>query len=695
MKKKSNLTRNLLIIAVVVAIFMCIFWLASVNNNATELSQTEFIQKVEAGEIKSVIAQDNKLTILKVGSSISDKNFKNGKYDYYVTYSSSEDLSALKLVVTNYNAVDADNNGVPDNVSVDFVSKPDSTPLINIIIPILLVLVAVGSVILILRGISKSNNNAMGFGKSKATPVAISKVKFSDVAGAEEEKKELQEIVEFLKNPKKFTEIGAKIPKGVLLVGNPGTGKTLFAKAVAGEGGVPFFSITGSDFVEMFVGVGASRVRDLFDKAKKNKPSIVFIDEIDAVGRQRGTGLGSQNDEREQTLNQLLTEMDGFENNEGVIVMAATNRADVLDPALTRPGRFDRQIYIHMPDVKGREEILRVHAKNKPIDSDVDFTALARLTAGFSGADLANLLNEAAILTARESRLTVRMVDITESISKVMMGPQKKSRVVTERDNKITAYHESGHAIIGKLLPELKDEIEEVSIISRGFAAGYTMSRPDTDDNHVTYKTLNAEIQMIMGGRIAEELIIKDISTGASNDIMRATELARKMVTEWGMSSNLGFYNFGAHGEVFIGRNYQSQNNYSDEYAAKIDEEVRKILAENYEKAKKILEANLDKLETMASLLIEKLTIYRDEINMVLGGETKENIVASMNKKDEEGKAKDAEAKKIADEAEKKKQEELKLKQEETRKQMQTLEQSGFITPEQLDELIKKQNNKK
>ncbi len=472
--------------------------------------------------------------------------------------------------------------------------------------------------------------SAMNFAKTNARLNQNLKVRFTDVAGAEEEKEELAEVVDFLKNPKKFSELGARIPKGVLLVGPPGTGKTLFAKAVAGEAGVPFFSISGSDFVEMFVGVGASRVRDLFDVAKKSMPCIVFIDEIDAVGRQRGTGMGGGHDEREQTLNQLLVQMDGFETNDGIIVMAATNRADILDPALLRPGRFDRQIYVNTPDVRGREAILKVHARNKPLAPDINFKTVARMTAGFSGADLENLLNEAAILAARANRKFINNKDLYEGINKVIMGPQKKSRLVTETDKRITAYHESGHAVLAKLLSHC-DPVHEVSIIPRGQAAGYTMTRPDTDDNHLTKAKLLDDIVMTLGGRVAEELIIKDISAGASGDIQAVTKRARLMVTEWGMSEKVGPISYGSDKEVFIGRDMASHVNYSEETAAIIDEEIRKIVDDGLQKARKLLSENKKLLDNMARLLVERETIFAEEVDMLMEGKSVEEIMAFMD----------------------------------------------------------------
>jgi len=482
---------------------------------------------------------------------------------------------------------------------------------------------------------SQGGGKAMNFGKTKARVNHNVRVRFADVAGAEEEKEELAEVVEFLKSPKKFSDIGARIPKGILLVGPPGTGKTLFAKAVAGEANVPFYSISGSDFVEMFVGVGASRVRDLFDVAKKSQPCIIFIDEIDAVGRQRGTGLGGGHDEREQTLNQLLVQMDGFETNEGIIVMAATNRADILDPALLRPGRFDRQVYVNLPDVKGREAILRVHARNKPLAADVNFKVVARMTSGFSGADLENLLNEAAILAARAGKHIIGNAELYEGINKVIVGPQKKSAVVTETDKRITAYHEAGHAILAKVLPNC-DPVHEVSIIPRGMAAGYTMTRPDNDDNHMTKARLLDTICMTLGGRVAEEIVIKDVATGASNDLQRISKIARSMVTEWGMSDRIGPVTYGSDREVFLGRDMAEHAGYSEQTAHMIDEEIQNIIHEAHERATKLLKENRKVLDNMARLLIERETIYTDEVNMLMRGDDVKTILAYLEEKDKQ-----------------------------------------------------------
>ena len=509
-------------------------------------------------------------------------------------------------------------------------TDPNAGSIWSSILPILgYVLVAVVFIIIIMQT-QGGTKGAMSFAKTNARVNQNLKVRFSDVAGAEEEKAELAEVVDFLKNPKKFSELGARIPRGVLLVGPPGTGKTLFAKAVAGEAGVPFFSISGSDFVEMFVGVGASRVRDLFDSAKKNMPCIVFIDEIDAVGRQRGTGMGGGHDEREQTLNQLLVQMDGFATNDGIIVMAATNRADILDPALLRPGRFDRQIYVNVPDVRGREAILKVHARNKPLAKDINFKTVARMTSGFSGADLENLLNEAAILAARADRKFITNLDLYEGINKVLIGPQKKSRLVTETDKRITAYHEAGHAILAKLLPNC-DPVHEVSIIPRGQAAGYTMTRPDSDDNHLTKAKLLDDIVMTLGGRVAEELIIKDISAGASGDIQAVSKRARLMVTEWGMSEKVGPISYGSEREIFIGRDMASHVSYSDSTAAVIDEEVKAIVEGGLKKARKLLSENKKLLDNMARLLVERETIFSEEVEMLMEGKSVEEIMLFMD----------------------------------------------------------------
>ncbi|WP_046159943.1 ATP-dependent zinc metalloprotease FtsH [Caldanaerobacter subterraneus] len=471
-------------------------------------------------------------------------------------------------------------------------------------------------------------SRVMSFGKSRARMVTDKdkRVTFNDVAGADEEKEELQEIVEFLKYPKKFIELGARIPKGVLLVGPPGTGKTLLARAVAGEAGVPFFSISGSDFVEMFVGVGAARVRDLFEQAKKNAPCIVFIDEIDAVGRQRGAGLGGGHDEREQTLNQLLVEMDGFSVNEGIIVIAATNRPDILDPALLRPGRFDRHIVVNIPDIKGREEILKVHARNKPLAPDVSLQVIARRTPGFTGADLENVMNEAALLAARKGLKQITMAELEEAITRVVAGPEKRSRIMSEKDKKLVAYHEAGHAVVAKLLPTTPP-VHEVTIIPRGRAGGYTMLLPEEDKYYMSKSEMMDEIVHLLGGRAAEKLVLNDISTGAQNDIERATNIARKMVTEYGMSDRLGPMTFGTKSEeVFLGRDLGRTRNYSEEVAAEIDREIRRIIEEAYKRAESLLQENIDKLHRVAKALMEKEKLNGEEFEKVFNGEEIEGV---------------------------------------------------------------------
>ena len=624
------------IFILLIVILLCVLIFSNNGSPGIALQSSQVIDMVrgeyqnadgKTEQVVEIVFNEGNQTgyILVEGSNLKDVFPNSADYHFYYNNNLYETITGMI---------------VDGNINITYDTIPAGVNVWDIIFPILYIAFGLFLVFMIFRMISGSNKGAMSFGKSRARAYTTSKIRFDDVAGTEEEKEELKEIVEFLKNPKKFTALGARIPKGVLLVGRPGTGKTLLAKAVAGEANVPFISISGSDFVEMFVGVGASRVRDLFDQAKKNKPCIVFIDEIDAVGRQRGAGLGGGNDEREQTLNQLLVEMDGFESNEGIIVLAATNRSDVLDPALMRPGRFDRQIYVNVPDVKGREGILRVHAKNKPIDESVDFKTLARITVGFTGADIENMLNEAAILAARENRPKIIMSDITEGINKVTMGPQKKSRLITEKDRKITAYHESGHALLAKLLPNC-DEVQEVSIIPRGHAGGYTMTRPENDNSYYSYNFLMDDIAMSMGGRIAEELIFKDITSGASADINQATKIAHAMVYDYGMSKRLGFISLGSDQQVFIGRDYQQKRDFSEKLASEADDEIREILDYNYKRAKKLLQDNLPLLENMAKLLLERETINKDEIDMLMVGKGAEEIAKIMEEREAEQRKKE------------------------------------------------------
>ena len=514
------------------------------------------------------------------------------------------------------------------------LTNPNSSSILDYIFPILSIGISLFLVFIIFRQMSGGRDQTMGIGKSKAHVQNNLKVRFSDVAGAEEEKEELKEVVDFLKSPKKFSDLGAKIPSGVLLVGPPGTGKTLFAKAVAGEAGVPFFSVSGSDFVEMYVGVGASRVRDLFEVAKKNQPCIIFIDEIDAVGRRRGAGLGGGHDEREQTLNQILVAMDGFEENQGIIVMAATNRDDILDPALLRPGRFDRKINVNLPDVKGREQILKVHARNKPMAPDVNFKTVARITSGFSGAELANLLNEAAILAARAGKKLIGNLELYEGINKVLMGPAKKSHVVTEADKRLTAYHEAGHAVLACLCKHC-DPVHEVTIIPRGKAGGYTMTRPDSDDERFTFNYLTDRICMALGGRVAEELVLHDVSGGAYGDIQQVTAIARQMVTQLGMSDKLGLVAYDNDQPVFMGMEYgHSGRTCSPETAAIIDQEVRRIITEAHERARKLLQENRSVLDNMARVLVERETIYNEEVMMLVKGASYKEVLEYMDQND-------------------------------------------------------------
>ncbi len=609
-------TRRTLIIVGVILLVVIAFVIAYELTRPTEIPYSGTTDSLKSW-VENVDANGTPQRVIKsmyIEGSYTVKIQKEGDngYAYYVNIRGTKFLSDLEKW---------EEEGWLNNVVVRYDDPSSGSLLSSVLVPLILYAALFGIFMVVLRKSAGAQGQALNFGKTKANQVRDIKVRFNDVAGAEEEKQELQEIVDFLKHPKKYTDIGARIPRGVLLVGPPGTGKTLFAKAVAGEANVPFFSISGSDFVEMFVGVGASRVRDLFDQAQKNMPCIIFIDEIDAVGRQRGAGLGGGNDEREQTLNQLLVQMDGFEASSSIIVMAATNRADILDPALMRPGRFDRQIYVNVPDVKGREEIFKVHSRNKPLASDINFKSLARLTPGFTGADIENILNESAILAARANRKVITMKDISEAVNKVMAGPAKKSRLITESDKRITAYHESGHAIVAKRMKHC-DDVHEVSIIPRGMAAGYTITLPENDDNHMTKGKLLDDIAMMLGGRAAEEIVIKDISTGASNDIQRATQLARRMVTEWGMSESIGNMYLGTSEEVFLGRDYQAHLNYSEEVAAKIDEEVKTIIDTQYQVALNILKENRSIMDAMVKALYEKETIYEDEINALFGQES-------------------------------------------------------------------------
>ena len=634
MTKNQKILRIVLIVVAIVVIALLLWMIfdkggpEEIDYQTDENGRQGLVGMIVNGEVQAVYVNGYTAYVLTVDQQMNTQDFlknptSSAKYFCYMPYS-----YALNNTVFTDDA--GNETALSSMITLRYANAQSNSTITSLIVPIAGVIVIGIIIFFIFRQSAGANKQAMNFGKLKARVNMNVKVRFDDVAGADEEKEELQEIVEFLKSPAKFTALGARVPKGVLLVGPPGTGKTLFAKAVAGEAGVPFFSISGSDFVEMFVGTGAARVRDLFDQAKRNMPCIVFIDEIDAVGRQRGAGLGGGHDEREQTLNQLLVQMDGFEKNEGIIIMAATNRADILDPALLRPGRFDRQIYVSLPDVKGREAIFKVHSRNKPLAPDVSFKILARMTSGFSGADIENLLNEAAILAARAGRKVIVMVDLLEGINKVIAGPQKKSRVVTETDKRITAYHESGHAIVAKLLPGC-DEVQEVSIIPRGMAAGYTLTRPETDDSHVTRSKLHDTIAMMLGGRAAEEIVIHDISTGASNDIQRATQIARSMVTEWGMSEAIGNIYLGGDKEVFLGKDFGATHTYSEELGGVIDVEIRKIIDGAYERALKILRENRSILDNMVKVLYAKQTIYTDEVNMLFDGKSAEEVIADID----------------------------------------------------------------
>lgn len=564
------------------------------NSKPADISYTSFMQHVQQDEIKQVTIVDN---------VISGK-LKDGKEFSTVAPNDSKLVEKLEA----------------KKVDIKAELPPQPPWWMSILSSILPMLIIVGLWFMLMNQGGAGGGKVMNFGKSRARRYDEEKLKitFKDVAGAEEAKQELEEVVEFLKHPQKYNDLGAKIPKGVLLYGPPGTGKTLLAKAVAGEAGVPFFSISGSDFVEMFVGVGASRVRDLFDQAKKSAPCIVFIDEIDAVGRQRGAGLGGGHDEREQTLNQLLVEMDGFSANEGIIMIAATNRPDILDPALLRPGRFDRQIVVDRPDIKGRTEILKVHVKGKPMGPDVNLDVIAQRTPGFTGADLSNLVNEAALLTARKDKKAINMPEMEEAAERVIMGPERKSRVISDKEKRLTAYHEGGHTIVGMLL-EHTDPVHKVTIIPRGRAGGYTLSLPKEDKYYATRSEMLDELKVLLGGRVAEALVLKEISSGASNDLQRATQLARQMICEYGMSENIGPVTFGhRQDQVFLGRDIARDKDYSEEVAAEIDKEVRSFMEDAYAATEKLLSDNIDKLHVIAKALMEKETLEEEEINQLV-----------------------------------------------------------------------------
>ena len=591
-----NVGFYLLLILVVIS---CIDYFSMQKTTRQEVGYTQFLQEVNAGNVEKVTIVQNTLRVTGT----------DGKEYTTVTPDAPNSDPGLydKLAAKNIN-VTAENPPEP----------PWWSQMLSSILPILLLC---GVWFYMMQQTQGGGGRVMNFGKSRARMSGGDKVKvnFGDVAGADEAKQELEEVVEFLKHPKKYNDLGARIPKGVLLFGPPGTGKTLLAKAVAGEAGVPFFSISGSDFVEMFVGVGASRVRDLFEQAKKNAPCIVFIDEIDAVGRQRGAGLGGGHDEREQTLNQLLVEMDGFAANEGIIIIAATNRPDILDPALLRPGRFDRQIVVDKPDVRGRLAILKVHAKGKPIAKDADLDILARRTPGFTGADLANLVNEAALLTARRNKHQIGMTELEEAIERVMAGPERKSHIMSDEEKRLTAYHEGGHTLVGMML-EHADPVHKVTIIPRGRAGGYTLMLPKEDRNYATRSELLDRLKVAMGGRVAEEVVLKEISTGASQDIKQASQIVRSMVMQYGMSDVLGpvSYGEGADHQVFLGRDLNNQRNYSEEVASEIDKEVRRIMEDAYEACRQIITENRDKLELIANALLERETLTAAELEELM-----------------------------------------------------------------------------
>lgn len=609
--KKSKGAIAYFVFAALILLFM-VFSMKSLLSMGDETSYSDVIRNFDEYKVSEFS--------LNLGSGQLSYKLKGDEKEYkYKVPNVSVFYDDLFSEERNYREEYNSQNDVP--LKYDLIPASNSSFWLNLIPTLLMIGVMIFVVVSMSRTMSAGKINSVGKANVKLDGMGKAKVTFDDVAGADEEKEELQEIVNLLKNPQKYHDIGAKIPKGVLLVGPPGTGKTLLAKAVAGEAGVPFYSISGSDFLELYVGVGAARVRDLFDQAKKSAPSIIFIDEIDAVGRRRGTGLGGGHDEREQTLNQLLVEMDGFEANESVIVMAATNRRDVLDPALLRPGRFDRQVYVNYPDIKGREEILKVHTKNKPLAPDVDLSKIAAATAGFTGADLANLVNEAALLAVKNERKAITAQDLGEASIKVIAGPEKKSRVILDKEKKLTAYHEAGHAICHYYCPT-QDKVHEVSIIPRGQAGGYTMSLPEHDKSYMSKAEMSEEVITLLGGRAAEKVVLDDISTGASNDLERATNIARSMVTRYGFSDKLGPIVYGrSDDEVFLGRDYNSNKTYSEGIASEIDSEIREIVHGAYDKAIKLLQEHIDQLHTVAKYLIEHEKLNGEQFTKLMSGE--------------------------------------------------------------------------